>query len=438
MLKSLEDAIETYPQLGPETKFWIDISCLRQAKPEGDFNLEEVRTGIHETPILLVELDDGRNQYGSLEPVYLQRKFCVFEAFAACDESATRNGVELLVGGPAVQDIEQAPLVTAKWKRYNQSILKSATALCRSAYHTKLIDEFIDQSIGHAELDKRVSAAISQGVAKNLRFMAKQNPSDIHAAGASGLDPSAFTDKQLQRFCSRHRSPKAVTSLSLSQSIKVTTLKGIGVFCELQVLRAVDCNKLISISALAGCTQLQELDLCACRKLENIVPLGKVAASLRVLSLRETQVADLSVLKLCTSLEDLCLQYCRKLSDVSAISACTSLRKLNMASCRNITDISPIGSCVCLEELDLSNAAKVSDITMLSSCVKLVRIDAGYTRVTEDQQDELKRKLKTKLVINGAGSFWTLEKAASLGFEDGNNENDSDSDSTRQRPSADV
>jgi hypothetical protein len=85
---------------------------------------------------------------------------------------------QLLVCGPAVEDPANALalLRVATDEGKHKDIVDSHAAQCRHAASKAMIDEFIENSVGHEKLDKLVLAAIAVGCMRSARAVAQMDP----------------------------------------------------------------------------------------------------------------------------------------------------------------------------------------------------------------------------------------------------------------------
>lgn len=147
---------------------------------------------------------------------------------------------------------------------------------------------------------------------------------------------------------------------------------------NLEELGAVGCSSITDagISALAdGCHNLRSLDISKCNKVGDpgICKIAEVS-SLSLVSLRLLdciKVGDKSIhslAKFCCNLETLVIGGCRDVSDKSiqalALACCSSLRNLRMDWCLKITDASLISllcNCKLLAAIDVGCCDQITD-----------------------------------------------------------------------------
>ena len=113
----------------------------------------------------------------------------------------------------------------------------------------------------------------------------------------------------------------------------------------------------------------------------NVSPLTSLT-KLRVLSLWDTYVSDVSALASLTNLELLYLSGPDvDVSDVSALASLTNLKVLHLG-CPDVSDVSALASLTNLEDLDLGGTA-VSGVSALASLTNLEELDLYGTYVSD-------------------------------------------------------
>ena len=134
------------------TKYWIDITSLRQCQ-QNAFVPEEIVGVIKGIKACLVEID--------LLSSYLSRIFCIFEVFGA-----VLNKVPLLCAPKAVMEEVRdsqrwdALLVLSR----GVSKLDCATAKSRSEKDTRAISKYIERTVGFKFLNDAVKSGILVGM----------------------------------------------------------------------------------------------------------------------------------------------------------------------------------------------------------------------------------------------------------------------------------
>jgi tetratricopeptide (TPR) repeat protein len=245
-LQTLREASVVYQEeMGMNPFFFVDYFCIRQAT-KGDFDLDTVRQAIHDTPRLLVELDDTKDDIGNLMPTYFRRSFCVFEVFAAVEGGT--NDQKVLVSGPAVSDPETTPWLSAKVNAHGYNIVNSSDGECRWPVEKEKINAFIESSVGYKELDKVVGKAVADGCVYGLQVAAKKDVSQINIAAQVGVQAADLTDEQLQRFCDQHQSPELVHVVDLQQCKQITKVDSLCRFSELRQLEIAGCDNVTTES----------------------------------------------------------------------------------------------------------------------------------------------------------------------------------------------
>ena len=133
---------------------------------------------------------------------------------------------------------------------------------------------------------------------------------------------------------------------------------------------------------------IKELDL-SDKGLSNISGI-EYFKELTMLSLRFNEISDISALGNLTNLQTLYL-YNNSISSISALGNLTNLQTLYL-SANEISDISALRSLTNLEQLDL-DANEISDISALGNLSGLSWLDLSNNNLTEQQVEELRRKL---------------------------------------------
>jgi hypothetical protein len=251
MLQTLQDSLPIYREQlgGEEPRFFVDYFCIRQCHKKTEFNLDVVRQAIWETPKLLVELDDAKDELGNAAPRYLTRSFTVVEVFNAVENGGAEQKV--LVLGPAVKEADTGPWLAAKFHRHKMNIVNSQGAECRIQEEKDKINQFIVKTIGFEELDRVVGAAIADGVIRGQQLAAKADPSRINIAALVKVQAADLTDEQLGRFCTEYKAPEVVQAINLRDCQQITSVECLTVFVGLQELDLSGCNSIITESLVA-------------------------------------------------------------------------------------------------------------------------------------------------------------------------------------------
>jgi tetratricopeptide (TPR) repeat protein len=260
-LQTLREASKAYmSEMGTRPRFFLDYLGIRQAQ-KGDFDIQVVRKAIHDTPLLLVELDGAKDGIGNAAPNYFQRSFCDFEVFCAMEDSQARGGVrKVLVFGPAAKDPKTAPWLASKVNAHGYNIVNSCNAQCRWPEEKEKIDQFIQDSVGFAELDRLVGAAVADGCVYGLQTAAAVDPSRINAAAQAGVQAADLSDALLQQFCTQHQEPSLVREVDLNNCSQIQNIECLAVFLHLHTLRLEGCHQIQVASlmlVLVACAQLR-------------------------------------------------------------------------------------------------------------------------------------------------------------------------------------
>ena len=150
-----------------ELYFWLDYFVLRQCMQ--DFELPKIQQAIADIGCTVVELDN--------EPhAYLSRSFCVLEVYATVN-----SGARLLIQTDYVRAARMQSLLDSK-------PVQSQAASSWDTEAKVVIDAFIEQTIGFAQMDEIVTKAMIGG-AKKVMQSAHEEASSLTLQGI-GLGPN--------------------------------------------------------------------------------------------------------------------------------------------------------------------------------------------------------------------------------------------------------
>jgi internalin A len=136
-------------------------------------------------------------------------------------------------------------------------------------------------------------------------------------------------------------------------------------------------NNLVEISALAGLTHLQTLNLSGC----NLTDASALAGLPRIHTLDLSScktLTDASALAALTQLQTLDLSHCIGLTDISAITALTQLHTLDLSWGKGPMDISALAALTQLHTLVLSWRKGPMDISALAALTQLHTLDLSW------------------------------------------------------------
>lgn len=133
----------------------------------------------------------------------------------------------------------------------------------------------------------------------------------------------------------------------------------------------------LSLSEIKKVTSIEALDLTGNQYIQNIEPLGQLAA-LKTLSIAETNITDLTPIRNLTGLVELDLSK-TKVEDLTPLRYSTNLKTLNISKTL-VADIAVIEKMTQLEKLDISNT-KVFDFNPLSFLTSLNSLAATNTQL---------------------------------------------------------
>ncbi|TYI38187.1 hypothetical protein ES332_A02G008200v1 [Gossypium tomentosum] len=174
-----------------------------------------------------------------------------------------------------------------------------------------------------------------------------------------------------------------------------------GICSSLKEFCISKCNRLSKIGeGLSTFTSLEELKLSGCAKLSSIPDL-KGFSSLRILDISDCyKLETIPIRERCSSLEKLHVSSCPKLSKIGDwLSTCTSLEELKLNDCAYLSAIPDLEGFSSLRILDLSDCHELETVPIrgrcssleklhVSSCPKLSKIGDGLS--TSTSLEELK------------------------------------------------
>ena len=200
-------------------------------------------------------------------------------------------------------------------------------------------------------------------------------------------------------FVSKFRN---IQSIDLSQCSCIYDISALSELKRLKILNLTGCKNITSISLVKNLRELQELILNGCTNILHISPVSSLTL-LRKLDLRVCceNINDLSIIYNLKSLrilllsvfanfnnelmnvsnvfiEELYLDNCFNLIDISAITNIRSLKILSLISCKHIIDLSSITNFRSLEKiiikthkrhLDISEIRNIENNNMITSII---------------------------------------------------------------------
>jgi Leucine-rich repeat (LRR) protein len=158
----------------------------------------------------------------------------------------------------------------------------------------------------------------------------------------------------------------------------IVELTGLESAVNLQILNIPYNQKIADISALAGLTSLQSLDM-SLNKISNIGALAKLT-NLRYLTAYSNQIKDISPLAGLTKLESLIISE-NRISDIHPLAGLTKMHQLWLRT-NEIGDIAPLAGLSDLQLLFL-DWNPISDLRPLSGLAKLGDLSISYTQVSD-------------------------------------------------------
>ncbi|MFH2123484.1 MAG: leucine-rich repeat domain-containing protein [Pseudomonadota bacterium] len=175
----------------------------------------------------------------------------------------------------------------------------------------------------------------------------------------------------------------------LSEMVNLTVLKAYGTHVKNESALAKSTkmveldfymSEIKEISFVKNMPDLEVLDLYADKLVTDLSPLTGLK-KLRDLNLYMTRATDLSVLNTLPALEKVWIQF-STVKDLSFLQNAHNLRELAANWCKDLTDISALAGKDRLKDLGLDDT-KVADLRPLQGLKSLERLNLGGTAVTE-------------------------------------------------------
>ncbi|TYH26688.1 hypothetical protein ES288_A02G008500v1 [Gossypium darwinii] len=165
-----------------------------------------------------------------------------------------------------------------------------------------------------------------------------------------------------------------VSSCRLLKSVPLT-----GQCLSLKKLCVEDCSRLSSIGdGLAASTLLEELTIVKCPNLCSIPNLNGFSA------LRSVYVSDCGILEIipiagiCSSLKEFCISKCNRLSKIGeGLSTFTSLEELKLSGCAKLSSIPDLEEFSSLRILDISDCEELETIPIRERCSSLEKLQVS-------------------------------------------------------------
>ncbi|PBJ69331.1 leucine-rich repeat protein 1 (LRRP1) [Trypanosoma cruzi cruzi] len=185
-------------------------------------------------------------------------------------------------------------------------------------------------------------AIVDRNDRSELAFIPTFDESDFHHGGNKRVDSSHF----LPMLRLLNASATAITDDDLKELANNRGL--IKVVLE-------DCHNLIDVSSLSYISTLEEIHLRGCSKVSSIGGIGRLPM-LWLLDLSQTAVTanDLKGLRESRSLVKIRLDDCKNLNAVNCLSCITSVEEIYIRGCKNVKHIGSLGLLSTLHTLDVS------------------------------------------------------------------------------------
>lgn len=193
-----------------------------------------------------------------------------------------------------------------------------------------------------------------------------------------------------------------LNQLKLENFPELRDIRALSNLKKLHHLTISSCKSLNDLSPLTDLKQLKSLDLSLCESVTDLSVVESLHGLERLSLNHDTQVVwpvlgkldRLRAVDICSDsittaeclrglnrLEELSLEYCYNLDDISALQGMSSLVTLKFFNNEKLTDISPLAMLVNLEELSLLSCEGVTDLSALANLKKLTELNLNNTKV---------------------------------------------------------
>ena len=231
-----------------------------------------------------------------------------------------------------------------------------------------------------------------------------QKPSDVSQLGelAAGVRKVRFASAASLRLV---KTMSSLRDLDLSHCALVNneSLALVGTLPRLETLNVKSCQKISDFSPLASWTSLRNLDMTCCYHVVCVPPLRHLQRldmngcnglrqwnalsgmfELEFLSLSGCVVTDEDVRHLPTSLTDLNLGFCSKLTDLALVEVARSrsLQHLNLSGCTRVTNLDALANLRSMLSLRLVFCFGLTQINAVATMPRLQCINAPHAEVT--------------------------------------------------------
>jgi Leucine-rich repeat (LRR) protein len=172
----------------------------------------------------------------------------------------------------------------------------------------------------------------------------------------------------------------AIHQLSIVGSCYPATIESIPLLTRLHNLTSLTVSRCDAITnelgLLAACPLLVELTIRNCKGITSLAWIQDL--KLRTFNLMLSRIVQLEPLaSLAPTLKSLCLNLCRRLSNLEPIASLVGLLELRIMDCACISDVSHIAKIQNLATLSLTGCRAICDISCLSNMWSLTQLDVS-------------------------------------------------------------
>ncbi|XP_040967995.1 putative disease resistance protein At3g14460 [Gossypium hirsutum] len=169
--------------------------------------------------------------------------------------------------------------------------------------------------------------------------------------------------------------PTCLKELDLTH-LNINSIPDLKVFSSLQNLSIQSCNELEVIPITGKCSSLESLGILFCKKLSKIGDGLSTSTSLKILDLRYClNLSLIPKLEGFSSLQYLSIQGCNELEVLPITGRCSSLENLCIFKCKKLSKIGDgLSTFTYLKDLDLHNCPNLKPITSLDGLSSLTEL----------------------------------------------------------------
>jgi hypothetical protein len=310
--------------------------------------------------------------------------------------SLVRRTVSLYLGGSRVRDVCLDPTTVAQLERIDVSNCR-----CLKTLRFTNGDEVSGRNVQPLRHLRTLKASFSGLTTLPATRLVEWAPA-ITTVLLSGC--RALSEEQLNGLledCTELRVARLdSTKLSSIEAIALTCphlvelnvsncgdLQDVTTIAALSCLRVLNLHSNVGLTSLDGvgqCRRLRQLDISHCKRVSTLAPLEGTLTQLRHFNashctgLRDT---GLRALQTCLLLEEVKVNQCAALRDLSALSHHTNLMTLEAAD-TGLASVDFLRTCTALERLSVAGCVQLKDLAALQGLYYLTSVDACHSGVT--------------------------------------------------------